>query len=388
MILPACEKEYKELKEPKSTSKRPTSIAVFTELDISAIKDVSLLPTPEEKQREMSKSQPVTLVPIDITGLSFQRQCEYRSSIRSVERVYIQDDSTTSTKSLRKKARRRQTISGIPGHIYDEVVSGYSTIGSIRTRSASRDRWERPKSMGLDEYVPGSKDTKDRSRSPGRRARSREKKLEKLEKLEKARDGSPFSRSCSLRRSFKSLFKDKRSKSSDLWAEGRPESPDPYVFDFGTMRRARSLPRSLKSMRESTGRLKTSASRSASAEGILECWNEEEEKMASPPPVRGKPPRPVSSFAGNFLRIRRSQSQGSSFRASQILEGKMLRPQLLDLAQGEPIPVETPTTPSGSASRMNILPGQPAWAAFAADVRLRSHSRDKVPREDRQSSSG
>ena len=357
---------------------------MFNELDISNNKDVSLLPTPEEKQREMSRSQPVTLVPIDITGHAFQRHCEHRASIRSSDRVYVKEEGTLS-RSAKKRARRRQTISGIPGHIYDEVVNGYSTIGSIssRTRSASRDRWERPKSIAIEEYVPGK--DKERGRSPGRRSRSTEKKL----KVSREKEDSPISRSCSLRRSFKSLFKGKRSKSSDLWAEGRPESPDPFVVDFGgTLRRTRSLPRSLKSVRDPSGRLHNQqGSRSASAEGILECWSEEEERVESPP-VKGKPPRPRGpTTPSNFLRIRRSQSQGSSLRASQYMEGRLERPQSLDLTPPQAIPVATPTTPSCPSSGMNILPGQPAWAAFAADVRLRERSGDKG-REDRQSSSG
>ena len=379
------EREKRKLKEPK-VSPRPHSIGALTELDIYSNASSSL-PTPEERLREISRSQPITLVPIDVTGSSFNRMCDYRSSTRSINNEYEAESRTV------RRKRRRQTLSGIPGFVFDEISNGSFKVGSLRTRSVSRERWERPHSMAIESY-PGS----------GRRGRSRERKRDKAGEN---RDDSPVSKTCSLRRSFRSLFQ--RSRSRDLWAEGRPRSPGPPMIDLNVpLRRSRSLPRSLKSVMRDPG-IKLgpgAAARSASTEGRLDGWTEEELDERQIPWVKGKPPAPPR--AARTARLPRSRSQVvTSRRVSSYVDtsddsstghprSHALRASLSHSHLRVPIPVSMPTTPSSesltsaatidSQNRMNIPAGGAAWGPFAS-VKLRQHAKG-TPVDDRQSSSG
>ena len=317
------------------------------------------------------------------------------------------------TSTAKRKRNRRQTVSGIPGHIYAELTDenfkvSQSTTNLNRTRSASKERWERSRSyrsITMDMYIPQFNEKIQGSR----RSRSKERKFKK-----DVRDDSPISRSCSFRRSFRSLFKDKRSKSTDLWVEGRPESPGPLIIDLDLpLRRSRSLPRSLRGLfRGSIPKL--TGSRAASTEGRLDVWDRDEESLilseASSTPektlVQGKPPKaPARSPSGRFPSISKSKSYHTGIGAA--LSGGYLdtnppslnttgRPQSVDLdGIRQPIPVCTPMTPAGptmtsqkeesimAKMRMNI----PPWAtSFADDVRLRQH--ENLTKDDRQSSSG
>ncbi len=394
-IVGSFEREPKELVEPSTIHQRPRSLSALTDLDIYTNTSNNPLPTPEERLREISRSQPVILIPIDTSGIPFNRMCEHRASQRSINREYVEGGKGTV-----RRTKRRQTLSGIPGFVYEELNNQSFKIGSIRTRSVSRERWERPKSMHIDTwYTPPGEPR-------GRRSRSRERTRNKTDPN---RDESPVSRSCSLRRSFRSLFRGKKSKSSNtLWAGGRPESPGPPVVDlYQPLRRARSLPRSLRSvLRDSNSKLNTT--RSASTEGRLDAWSEEEDAddNRNEQRVKGKPPK--APTVGNRLSLmHRSGSHTVGLRTSTFLDSwadnGLSRPRSLDMTPRQPIPVATPTTPSTEhadsitsnmtgnetlSAQMNIPPGQPAWAAFAGDIRLRQHGKDTELKDDRQSSSG
>ena len=408
------ERTPKKLKDPtRLQNGRPQSMSALTELDVNTNKEAIPLPTPQQRLREISRSQPVTLVPIDTSGQGFQRMCNIRASSRGQTPVEG-DCGGDGTLTARRKRNRRQTVSGIPGHIYAEITNenfkvSQSTTNLNRTRSASKERWERSRSyrsITMDAYIPQFNE----SMYGSRRSRSKERKSKKYD-----RDDSPVSRSCSLRRSFRSLFKDKRSKSTDLWAEGRPESPGPPIIDLELpLRRSRSLPRSLRGLfRGSIPRL--SSSRAASTEGRLDVWDRDDEvslmlsdvsSTHEKTPVQGKPPKaPGPSPAGRFPSIRKAKSYHTGIGAA--LTGQYLdteppnlnptgRPQSMDLeGLRQPIPVRTPVTPKGGTltsekeksimakMRMNI----PPWATtFADDVRLRQH--ENLAKDDRQSSSG
>ena len=406
------ERTPKKLKDPtRLQNGRPQSLSALTELDVNTNKEEVPLPTPQQRLREISRSQPVTLVPIDTSGQGFQRMCDFRASSRG--QTPVEDASGDGTLTARRKRNRRQTVSGIPGHIYAELTKenfkvSQSTTNLNRTRSASKERWERSRSyrsIAMDVYIPQFNE----SMYGSRRSRSKERKSKKYD-----RDDSPVSRSCSLRRSFRSLFKDKRSKSTDLWAEGRPESPGPPIIDLELpLRRSRSLPRSFRGLfRGSIPRL--SSSRAASTEGRLDVWDRDDEESLmlsdvssthEKTPVQGKPPRGPGRSPGRFPSIRKSKSYHTGIGAA--LSGGYLdtdppnlnttgRPMSMDLeGLRQPIPVRTPRTPAGSdvtsekeksimaKMRMNI----PPWASsFADDVRLRQH--EKLAKDDRQSSSG
>ena len=407
------ERSPKKLKDPtRLKDGRPQSISALTELDVNTNKEEIPLPTPQQRLREISRSQPVTLVPIDTSGSGFKRMCEFRSSSRG--QIPLEDTSVDGTLTARRKRNRRQTVSGIPGHIYAELTKenfkvSQSATNLNRTRSASKERWERSRSyrsIAMDMYIPQFND----SMYSSRRSRSKERRLHKYD-----RDDSPVSRSCSLRRSFRSLFKDKRSKSIDLWAEGRPESPAPPIIDLELpLRRSRSLPRSLRGLFRGSI-LRLTSSRAASTEGRLDVWDRDDEvslmlsdvsSTLEKTPVQGKPPKaPGRSPAGRFPSIRKSKSYHTGIGAA--LSGNYLdtdppnlnttgRPLSMDIdGIRQPIPVRTPVTPAGAnvtsekeksimaKMRMNI----PPWAtSFADDVRLRQH--ENLAKDDRQSSSG
>ena len=118
-----------------------------------------------------------------------------------------------------------------------------------------------------------------KSREELRRDRiEREKSVDREEKT-----NGGLARSCSLRRSMRSLFKgapDKeKSQSMDLWADGRPKSPGPFMVDVSG-RRSRSLPRSLKSVKQSVS--KFMKNRSSSTEGRLDDPHCSEHAMKDP----------------------------------------------------------------------------------------------------------
>ncbi|XP_017278759.2 NHS-like protein 1 isoform X5 [Kryptolebias marmoratus] len=76
-------------------------------------KKVALLPTPEEKMRQVAQAVPTDVVPINITGAVFDRQASIRRSLVN-----------TDTISRRpKKVKRRKTISGLPDNIHQELAT-------------------------------------------------------------------------------------------------------------------------------------------------------------------------------------------------------------------------------------------------------------------------
>ncbi|ELT89008.1 hypothetical protein CAPTEDRAFT_188724 [Capitella teleta] len=406
---------HKTLKEP-----RPHSVPVISDLDAGPVLECSTLPSPRRRLQDISRSQPVTLVPINTSGSGFQRLCDYRESIRSSSREYLDEGTdcrTTGRSSTRRKkgSSRRLTVTGVPGHVADELRdSGFFQVtqpsAEIHSRSASRDRWERPRScMGMhDQYTPRSSMHCD------------------------SEDGG-LARSCSLRRSLRSLFKDRRAKSQDLWVTGSPRPPGPPVVDLrmGRLMRSTSLPRSLKSVvKDSFGKL--SFERSASTEGRLDSRTDELPSTSIPSssssPSSGlPPPQPKKSAirkikeklkltksSGNKShdKLPRSQSHHADLHSpassSRILDpggGSMRRPKSMELRPRsrmsrsqsalESIRVKTPVSPveksvgspgltSGGRHVHVNIPSQP-WTKPFADVKLRGNGTGK---EDGNSSSG
>ena len=216
----------------------------------------------------------MTLIPIDTSGVAFQRQCEYRESIRSSSREYL---DSTGTKT--RKRQRRKTIVGIPGlpDVYDNPENFHFSPLEPKFRSMSRERWERPRSMASLEHYQVKE------------------KWKPQESTHYDIEERTLARSCSIGRSLKSLFKGSRSK-RDLWAEGKPMSPGPPVVRLqqrqqgSRLQRSRSLPRSLKaSFRNSLPSL-TSKKKSASLENQLDAFDEDgvEEPVMHAPRRRGR----------------------------------------------------------------------------------------------------
>ena len=320
--------------------------------------------------------------------------CTCRESIRTNSREYIEECESRDTTLKRRRHRRRQTVSGIPLSGAGDITHGFivQSESDLRIRSVSRERLERPKSMAyMDRYAP----------RPENNRKSRE---ELRREKEGSREDPGLARSCSFRRSMRSLFRgDKeKSKSSDLWVQGRPESPGPPMVDLDyPLRRSKSLPRSLKSMSKSLTKL-FSHSRSASTEGRLDSKSEDDvdmnegarkprktkkETITSNTPDQGfvtvvsKSKKPKSLRKNLTKRMSKSQSQMNQATISgrpplplnftpkhsprQTKNNRLARPKSLEfgLVAGDnskspkqqrqksqhlhqPIPVNTPLTPS------------------------------------------
>jgi len=344
----------------------------------------------KDKVRKLSKSIPEDLILIDVTGATFNRMCEYRESIRSSSREYIKDGTV-------KRKHRRQTLSSAPGLVFSEIstklfnMNHLSSHVSLRTRSMSH---ERPKSAALECYAP-----RTGSKADLKKIKEREKKKAKQDPEE-----SNLARSCSLRRSLKSLFKNKRSKSSDLWAEGRPRSPGPPVVDLAyPMKRARSLPRSLKSTaRLVNDRLEFDRERSASTEGRLDTRTEEQ--------LDTMPVKPANGQKGTKERSKmpRSVSHNAALSGSTFVD-HLSRPKSMEVGPQAfsgtlyPGSVSSQTAPSSESvtssftqdSHMTTskhihinIPDKP-WTKPFAKVKLRFRRKQKHEvKDERQSSSG
>ena len=419
----------RETKQPKKI--RPQSLSAIGDIDVFSQVNITTLPTPEDKLREMSRSQPITLVPIDVSGSGFNRQCELRAS----QRLSKIDIFACETKSLRKRRSRRQTVSGIPGHVFEEVNHMFRPSSGINlnARSASKERWERPRSMALDTYAPKLE-----------KKRCKEKRRGKsLEILDVDEDESKLARSCSLRRSLRSLFKGKRTKSTDLWLEHRPESPEPPTREVGApLTRSRSLPRSLKNLfKESVSRF--SQNRSASTEGRLDRpldddipspTNGQREKINLDSRSNGTMKRSMSAhsyrpqsstFIGGSSIDRRTSSldrrRSSQHRHTSSLErntsslerrtsslerrtsslerktSSLGRHNVPKQVAAPSVPARTSTTPSSTAMENTFtsaggqhvhvnIPSKP-WTKPFSKVKLRGLP-EKIDKDDRQSSSG
>ncbi|KAK9401975.1 Nance-Horan syndrome protein [Crotalus adamanteus] len=103
-----------------------------------------LLPTPEEKMKQDAQVISSCIIPINVTGVGFDREASIRCSL-----VHSQ-----SVLQRRRKLRRRKTISGIPRRVQQEIDSDESPVArernvivhanpdfsnNINRRSATRD---------------------------------------------------------------------------------------------------------------------------------------------------------------------------------------------------------------------------------------------------------
>lgn len=72
------------------------------------------LPTPEEKMRQQAKSVATDIIPINITGESFDRQASFRRTLSNTDTVIRRS----------KKVKRRKTITGVPDDVKSELAKG------------------------------------------------------------------------------------------------------------------------------------------------------------------------------------------------------------------------------------------------------------------------
>ncbi|XP_072545762.1 NHS-like protein 1 isoform X3 [Salminus brasiliensis] len=82
------------------------------------------LPTPEEKMRLQAQSVATDIIPINITGESFDRQASFRRTLSNTDTVIRRS----------KKVKRRKTITGVPDNIQRELAAAKGQ-NDIRTHS-------------------------------------------------------------------------------------------------------------------------------------------------------------------------------------------------------------------------------------------------------------
>ncbi|XP_067144839.1 actin remodeling regulator NHS-like isoform X1 [Centruroides vittatus] len=132
---PVLEETSKKNKNLDIETRRPASFALardWDELEITFLKnecsgpcqtvapsrdiiaDLTRLPSPEERTLAMSLEYPSTVVPIDITGNSFQRMSSLRRSLLHVD-FFIK-------RKKQKKNKRRNTISGSTSKELEEAL--------------------------------------------------------------------------------------------------------------------------------------------------------------------------------------------------------------------------------------------------------------------------
>lgn len=101
------------------------------------------LPTPEEKMRQQAKAVLTDIVPIDVTGETFDRQASTRRSLINTDTLVRRP----------KKVKRRKTISGVPDSVQQELAAKgrggelrpqsmfipgqYSTLGRVMNRNST-----------------------------------------------------------------------------------------------------------------------------------------------------------------------------------------------------------------------------------------------------------
>ncbi|XP_060773949.1 NHS-like protein 1 isoform X3 [Neoarius graeffei] len=96
------------------------------------------LPTPEEKMRQQAQAVLTDIVPINVTGETFDRQASVRRSLINTETLARRPT----------KVKRRKTISGLPDNVQQQLAKGRG--GELR-----------PQSM----FIPGQFSTLERSSS-------------------------------------------------------------------------------------------------------------------------------------------------------------------------------------------------------------------------------
>lgn len=370
------------MREPQCTG-RQDSIAASTKVTDDC-KSVT-----GDRIRLLSQSQPILLIPVDVSGATYRQISERRTrsqSQRSCESSWELGALTNRVPSKRY-TRKRRGGSGSASSTIDSASSekvneefGFSlrTCDDLWRRSPSKERWERARLLAQEQETE-SKPTRHKLRLLKQRSKT------------KKQDESSF---CSWRKSLCSMFRPSKEEFNDLWIEGSPETRekidrvDPLAFT-----RSQSLPRSFRSTdRKPQSKLVSSKSLPAvkASEPAIH------PKVAQPylnpsktlPNVRlmGKQcPEKIPSNSSGSLRRSRSLRMSQRSRSLERDEIKVSSPEG-SVIVSHPV-LETGALPSGVCREVIVhLPEQP-WTKPFATVKLRPQS-TKVEAEGYQTSSG
>ncbi|KPP67652.1 NHS-like protein 1-like, partial [Scleropages formosus] len=103
--------EEKLVYSPSPRTPQPEGGSNATEQSTSS--QTKPLPTPEEKMRQQAQAVPTDVIPINITGETFDRQASIRRSLVNSDTIVRRP----------KKVKRRKTISGVPDNIQKELAA-------------------------------------------------------------------------------------------------------------------------------------------------------------------------------------------------------------------------------------------------------------------------
>lgn len=222
MRTPAIQKNAKPLlREPRCTRNEDSSEVVNTGLNIG------LLPHQIDRIRQLSHSQPILIVPVDVSGQAFRQLCERRSRSYSVH-------ESCDVKVKRKRILRKCGALSSKEFMNEAFGFGLLACDDLWKRCPSRERWERTKCS--------SQEITSKTRS-----KKLKPKVVKERNNFKKQDDSSY---CLWKKSLCSLLKSSSEEGlNDLWIEGQLETEDrAKAEEILLSTRSQSLPRSFRSL--------------------------------------------------------------------------------------------------------------------------------------------
>lgn len=222
MRTAAIQKNAKPLlREPRCTRNEDSSELINTGLNQGS------LPHQSDRIRQLSHSQPILIVPVDVSGQTFRQLCERRSRSYSVH-------ESRDVKVKRKRLLRKcGALSSSTEFMKEAFGFGLLACDDLWKRCPSRERWERTKC------------TSQEINSKTRSKKLKPKVVKERNNLKKQDDSSY----CLSKKSLCSLFKSSEEGLNDLWIEGQLETDDrTKAEEILLSTRSQSLPRSFRSL--------------------------------------------------------------------------------------------------------------------------------------------
>lgn len=364
-----AQRTAKPLRDPQNTG-RQDSITTSTKKVTDDCK-----PVPVDRIRLLSQSQPILLIPVDVSGSTYRQISERRTrsqSQRSCESSWELGTLTLNRASGKRYSRRLRGGSGsasTEAQVGEEFGFGLRPCDDLWRRSPSKERWERARQLAQQQETE-SKPARRKLRLLKQRSRTKRQEESGI---------------CSWRKSLCSMLRPSKEDFNDLWIEGGPETEEKiHPVDHLPFTRSQSLPRSFRSgVRKS--KLASAKSLTAMKDPDTVADLDVSEPLLSPsrtfPSVRRTEKQCPENVPSNSTgSLKRSRSLRTSQRSRSLERGTMIEVSPLGCSVVESHP--------GSSGREVIihLPEQP-WTKPFATVKLRSQSA-KVEAEGYQTCSG
>lgn len=352
MRTPAIQKNAKPLlREPRCTRNEDSSEVVNTGLSQGS------LPHQSDRIRQLSHSQPILIVPVDVSGQTFRQLCERRSRSHSVH-------ESCDVKMKRKRLLRKCGALSSTEFMKEAFGFGLLACDDLWKRCPSRERWERTKC------------TSQEINSKTRSKKLKPKVVKERNNLKKQDDSSY----CLSKKSLCSLFKSSEEEGlNDLWIEGHLETDDrTKAEEILLSTRSQSLPRSFRSLAKKAQR-RANSSESLTCSRTLETAATVSDLGSSRSRVTKRPTKRCEKISWPVGTLRDTASGDQDF--IEQFQNENLSPR--STATSIPHVLE-----AGEGSREVIvhIPEQP-WTRPFATVKLRPQS-SKVEANSYQTSSG